>query len=209
MKPILFSTDMVRAILALIKTKTRRTKGLEKINKTPERFRYYGYEYMSHFFAEIDKDGNDTGNLEKVKCPYGDVDDVLWVREKFRRLVNCETGEFHSFNFYADMPEKFHQQFPHKWKPSIHMPFKACRLFLKIKSIKAERLQSISEKDAIAEGVSYGEQVPKAVAGMTCTMIIDARSEFASLWEKINGEGSYELNPWVWVIKFEITEKPK
>ena len=200
-KPILFSTPMVQAILDGRKTQTRRV---------------CKHQFWSH--SEL-VDVNTNKIFQKVdrnvSCPYGKVGDVLWVREKFRALVDCESGKFHSFSYYADMPEAFHKQFPHKWKPSIHMPKAACRLFLEITNVRVERLQDIGRQDALSEGIQDlveledtpqelqyyqfkfgGERFPSAVKA------------FAGLWSSINGADSWNANPWVWVIEFKRIEKP-
>lgn len=97
------------------------------------------------------------------------------------------------------------------------MPKAAARLYLKVISCVAEKLQDITEDSAIAEGVGCGFQMNAGwpdyehinKSGI-CTLTQDtARMSYASLWDKINGPGSWDLNPWVWVIKFEImNEKP-
>ena len=98
------------------------------------------------------------------------------------------------------------------WKPSIHMPKAAARIWLEITEIKIERLKNISEEDAKAEGVeiiadgfkNYAK-VPKIISTLQC--FDKAYYSFLSLWESINGYESSELNPWVWVITFKKVEK--
>ena len=96
------------------------------------------------------------------------------------------------------------------WRPSIHMPRWASRITLEITDIRVERLQEISEDDAKAEGVEpwvigdgwreYG--LPPDVEAAGTHPLRSARDSFASLWESINGPGSWKANPWVWVIEF-------
>jgi hypothetical protein len=219
-KPILFSTPMVQAILDGRKTQTRRTV---------KQAIAYDSNWKVQQIKEEPTDGipryeircGTQYALPIFKCPYGKVGDVLWVREKFRRLVDCESGKFHSFSYYADMPEAFHKQFPHKWKPSIHMPKNACRLFLEITNVRVERLHDISEDDAVAEGVisrvnhpinvfsksfvTYYDYISKAFPSFGK---INAKSSFASLWQSINGDESWNANPWVWVVEFKKTTEP-
>lgn len=101
-----------------------------------------------------------------------------------------------------------------KWKPSIHMPKDACRLFLQIKSIRVQRLNDISQSDARAEGVitSIKKHKPAIINqyGPNPDVEIETtpKFEFRALWHKINGPTSWVNNLWVWVIEFERIEKP-
>lgn len=185
-KPILFSTEMVKAILSNRKTMTRR-----EIKGLPDgaiKVWNDGGEWIVENEDGFCWDG-------KIKAKYS-IGDVLWVREKFQTMVNCETGLFHSYDYYADMPDDFHKQFPHKFKPSIHMPKSACRLFLEVTNVRAERLQEISNQQAVMEGVSDEFDV-------------SARVAFGRLWHSINGAESWKSNPFVWVITFKIVERPE
>jgi len=196
-KPILFSTEMVQAILDGKKSMTRRTKGLENVAKDVTEIAQYD-----------ETDFIDT-DLKSYKCPYGNVGDLLWVRETW--------GTWRNEYYYKASTELGDEVC--KWKPSIHMPKAAARIWLKIEEIRVERLEDISEEDAINEGVIkdvkwhkkafetpeliYRHYYDKDVLGCA-----DARSSFMSLWYSINGEESWKANPWVWVIKFSRTEKP-
>ncbi len=208
-KPILFSTEMVQAILEGRKTQTRRTKGLEKINENPDDWYFTNCTascadkkefYFKHRFYE----GDDCDLL--IPCPYGNIGDILWVREKHRVLIDCETNEFAGYWYYADMPEKFHKEYKRKWKPSIHMPKAACRLFLRITNVRVERLHDISDTDVMNEGAqdslyAFSELATPPKPGWM-------RQGFERLWTRINGTESWNANPWVWVIEFERVEKP-
>jgi hypothetical protein len=126
---------------------------------------------------------------------------VLWVREKWAYMINSydnkPMGYYHSTDEYSG-----------KWKPSIYMPKEACRIFLKITEIRVERLQDISEQCAVKEGISNNET--KYYDYLRKEFITEsAYHSFFTLWESINGEGSWDANPWVWVIKFEQIEKPE
>lgn len=194
-RPILFSTPMVQAILDGRKTMTRRV-----VKPQPECIDFY--EDRNVWFPEVSK------------CPY-EVGDVLWVRETHRALVDCSTGKFAKWDYKADMPDEFHKQYPHKWKPSIFMPKEACRIFLKVKSIKVERLQDISEEDAIAEGCSkygpFGEfkgSIHPNGGSMRFRAYSKASRAFQCIWETINGFDSWKKNPFVFVYEFERIEKP-
>lgn len=222
-RPILFSTEMVQAIMDGRKTMTRREKGLSLINMTPSHYRYDGLDerdQTKHWFEVINADGTPTEEYRSAKCRYSQPGDILWVREKFRPLHNCETGEFVRMDFYADMPEKFHQQYPHTYKPSIHMPKAAARIYLQVEAVRVERLQDITKQDAIAEGIKpyetpdgmfwncylcdskHGHIGGENLCGDygECDSPIHS---FQTLWKSIHGPESWEQNPWVWVITFK------
>ena len=123
-------------------------------------------------------------------CPYGVAGDTLWVRETFCKVH----GEY----FYAadfKRPDKWKG-----WEPSIFMPREACRIELKIIKTRTELLNSISEEDAMAEGFARLEKPTLCRRDRVFDNAIEA---FKVLWESINGVGSWERNPMVWVIEFE------
>lgn len=196
--PILFSTPMVQAILAGTKTQTRR------IVKFPLRHKV--------FLVSIDK-GETPPPIDF--CPYK-VGDVFWVRETWLWLdqKDCEgrtTQDYYKTEHHPTNDEWLKES-GYKWKPSIFMPKPACRIFLKIKNIRVERLQEISEKDAIAEGLEilysgslneyriYGK---KSIYGK-----VNPVDSFESLWIYINGNEAWSSNPFVWVYEFEKIDKP-
>ena len=103
----------------------------------------------------------------------------------------------------GDFDMKFHGD---RWRPSIHMPRWVSRINLEVVSVRVERLQDISEEDAKAEGVSC----------TTCANVVDVkdgfpsyRSAFGILWESINGVGSWDKNPWLWVVEFRMITTPQ
>lgn len=151
-KPILFSGEMVNAILAGRKTMTRRV---------------------------VKNDAH---------CPYASGD-TLWVRETF--AVNCVGGQ--DFLFYR--ADSYPDGDGAPWKPSIFMPRKYSRITLRITDVRVERLQDISEDDAIAEGIEPDPHVSTWL-------------KFALLWNRINEERGFgwDTNPWVWVVRFERVE---
>lgn len=199
-RPILFSGPMVRAILDGRKTMTRRVVKLRygadvvvtngQVWK-PARVDYAGY----------------------VDCPYGQVGDRLWVREAWRTVAEADSqaprdlSAAHRFWYEADVP---HQPGYGKLRSSIHMPRIASRILLEITGVRVERLHEISEADAQAEGVErvvagvgwrrYCDPDSEEVGVPPCG---DARRSFRSLWKFINGDESWNANPWVWVVEFK------
>lgn len=215
--PILFKTPMVQSILDSRKTNTRRTHGLELINENPD---YYEWlkEYSQldiprqakkfddrHYYAFTGRRNNST--LVVTHCPYGKPGDVLWVRESWRGIQQDNGSD--RYEYRADEKINLYE----KWKPAIHMPKAAARIWLEVKNVRPERLHDISDKDAIAEGIelveyncfkNYDEKNPYQY-------LEDPIGSFRSLWQSINGPESWEANPWVWVVKFKVlspTGKP-
>lgn len=137
------------------------------------------------------------------ECPYGQPGDVLWVRETWIKQDSS----------YKYLAENTDWKGIMKFKPSIHMPKAACRLFLQIKSIRVERLQDITEEDAKAEGVKHVIDKITGYCGYDYltggyNLMTTPYHGFRSLWKKINGEESWNSNPWVWVITFKQIPKP-
>ena len=132
---------------------------------------------------ELHKNSKGWGEI----CPYGKRGDKLWVREIWAKMQSGVVA------YRADIngEEKL------KWKPSIYMPRAASRITLQITDVRVERLQDISEADAIAEGCVAEEGDEED------GFLFKASDQYALLWEEINGEGSWDKNPWVWVIEFK------
>lgn len=198
-KPILFSTPMVQSILDERKTQTRRI-----VKPQPDED---GISKHIH-----SKKWHDTS--ARVYKPIAQIGDIFWVRETYALIPYEHSQKYHGYCYKADWVNSDLTCPTSKWKPSIFMPKEACRIFLKVTDVRVERLQDISEEDAISEGVEkhsdygstgyihYGE--PDAAY-----TDIDAVWSFETLWESINGSGSWDANPWVWVYELERCEKPK
>ena len=151
----------------------------------------------------------DSGDLEYIRqfCPYGQRGDRLWVKEtcfpvhkwKHAPLFAAVKAEW---LYRADYEWREGKVIGcHKWTPSILMPRRASRITLEIVNVRVERLQDISEADAIAEGVvNHGNHWH--AAENTDLQFSTARAAYCGLWESINGPGSWAANPWVWVIEF-------
>ncbi|WP_421801785.1 hypothetical protein [Flagellimonas sp.] len=207
-RPILFSTDMVKAILDGRKTQTRR---IVKPTKKGSSI-YYSKDNKSMMEYREGWGGH------KLK-PKALIEDVFWVRESFfHNWFEEQLDDYPKYCYKADFPIEYEHDGEKysvddfKWKPSIHMPKEACRLFLKVTNVRVERLQGICEKDTIAEGIqpfysgylAYGDKSEEAkLYG------VDPKDSFELLWTMINGKKSWKDNPWVWVYDFEITERPE
>lgn len=193
-RPILFTGEMVRAILEGRKTQTRRVVKLPIIDRNGS--------------------GCELGASEILQyCPHGQVGDRLWVRETF---TTDFLGPLNKIVYRADKPEA-----NCTWKPSIFMGRKHSRITLGIACVRVERVQDISKADAIAEGIDRVKNLPgwknyefktahprKGQPATDKEHRIHAyespRAAFKSLWDSINAKRGFgwEKNPWVWVIEF-------
>lgn len=200
-RPILFSGPMVRAILDGRKTQTRRVvKQVPSWQHCGKDIMEWGlsgcYSDEGTHWLDIQTEVDDNSHTE-IFCPYGALGDQLWVRETWGP---CAGGVVYRADGGTVCPDGG------KWKPSIFMPRWASRISLEIEAVMVERLNEISEDDAKAEGASYHNSTGGiGQSGWRhdySDVHADARSSFARLWESINGPGSWELNPWVWVIQF-------
>ena len=191
-KPILFSGPMVRAILAGTKTQTRRvvSPSLRGRSAALDSVLVGGLAGMPAALADA------TLAAAVRLCPYDA--DRLWVRETWAMHHAWDTkppgqaAQSKRLWYRADTAEHIIDG-RGRWRPSIYMPRWASRLTLPVESIRVERLQDITEADAIAEGV--GE----------LGRVTDARGAFVALWESINGKRpgcSWADDPWVWVVSF-------
>lgn len=213
-KPILFSTEMVQAILAGRKTQTRR------VCKTSPEANIMGFYVKRRLWdSSIEENPNPIGHIAKfnwgeVKSKYTEGD-IIWVRETFQKLESVKHKEI-DFLYKADV--EYHNYFNSDlvvWSPSIYMPKEAARIFLKVTNVRVERLQDISEEDAVAEGIfpdpgNLNFNGSRFKQNQTETFIMFARETFRSLWQSINAKKHpWESNPWVWVYEFERIEKPK
>jgi hypothetical protein len=203
--PMLFSTPMLQAILNGTKTETRRTKGLEKINESPNDYIYKGIaaDKNYHLFTNSNEPIgiNDT---ESIKSKIN-INDVIWVRETFGEIISLD-----QYCYKADVCSPDVDKPYFGWKPSLFMPKDACRIFLKCVSVYVERLQDIDEQGAINEGVlkENGEKIFfNYLKNSFC--YLNPKTSYRSLWKKINGSKSWEQNPFVWVYKFVRVDAPE
>lgn len=181
--PVLFATPMVIAIDNESKFMTRRL-----IKK-----------YINGRGLRFGENGWENWHGQPVKCPYK-IGDMIWVKETWNILYDLKY-------VYKAQQKPEHQYL--KWKPSLFMPKKAARIWLRITDVYPEQLHDISEDDAIAEGI---EKVGNFdwryynLDGVNATINKPVLS-FQSLWESINGPDSWEENPWVWVVKFKKIDR--
>lgn len=248
-RPILFSSPMVRALLAGTKTQTRRD-----LTKTFDKYpQLLGYE-TDGTLKQID--GKSVPHVEFVHTQLGlwhpqdnptgrsgwyvplkaAVGDRLWVRENAavrHTSWHHKDGESYTVSYRADENDggqwlglpacgggprkgKAPSVFPSRshningslrWQPSIHMPRWASRLTLFVTDVRVERLQDISEADAIAEGADQYSSSTKLSRDFNPDWKGVYREGYAELWNEINGAGAWEGNPWVAVYTFSVVKQ--
>lgn len=195
-KPILFSAPMIRALLDGRKTQERRV-----LKPQPKNPVMYGERYLNRY----------------------SIGDRLWVREAFLpRGLGLPISAIMRPHYRAD-PESDKACWKGLWKPSIHMPRRYSRLTLIVTDVRVQRLQEISEEDAIADGIEtdiwdmapvarrYGTEgwfVGWSMGLTEPSVSVEAdevyRRSFQSLWNSINGPDAWDANPWVVVYGFEV-----
>lgn len=196
-RPILFSGPMVRAILEGRKMQTRRVcKSIicTDLSDMPQHLTRYGA------VATV------------AKCPYGQEGDRLWVRETWATYgMDALPDQERPLFYRADDVDRDGWATPPdlKWKPSIHMPRWASRITLEVTGVRVERLQDIRAHDAIAEGVEISDLAKLHALALRKQgrNISAAVVEYGILWESINGPGSWDVNPWVWVVEFKRVQE--
>nr|DAQ30280.1 MAG TPA: ASCH domain protein [Caudoviricetes sp.] len=249
-KPILFNTDMVRAILANEKTQTRRLIKpqpkmiLSYVACSSERRACGKWRYPSEFEWKMWKDEKyklsdsiSEEEKEQLWTPPADADDILWVRETWSTTDKCglypnwPIDSIH-YMYKADDPTCDEAK-EARWYPSIHMPKQAARIFLRVKEVRVEPLQEMTEDDVSAEGADRFIQCPNehvtydpdgTLEDMcwntdcckVCEYITKSCGELFGefVWNHTIPKNDlpkygWDANPLVWVIEFERCEKPK
>lgn len=198
-KGILFNTEMVKAILDGRKTVTRRViqphyKDGEagfRINRRTVDKVITGIEYY---------DEEECGTGRYIQPPY-QIGDILYVRETWKRIPGASSKGGFAYKYKASEEGRYWDKVhDFKWKPSIHMPKEAARIWLKVTNVRIERVEDITEEQAHAEGFYRGWQHPDL---QNSTPSETARQAFMWVWHKLYGI----MNDYVWVIEFERIEK--
>lgn len=217
-RPIIFSAPMVRAILAGTKTQTRR---IVPTMVTCGRVEYPG-KRDSRGYSRVNWLDTAEGMAQAAQeCKYGRPGDRLWVRETWGALPHMMGGvQPETLRYRAD-GEYQNERGTWRWRPPIHMPRWASRITLEITGVRVEALLDISVADAVAEGVRCGDDRWHRNENGEA-VLMDAhgwytpegymrhnspKHAFRTVWEEINGNGSWEKDPWVWVIEFKKLEQ--
>lgn len=216
-KPILFNTEMVRAILDGRKNCTRRICKDANEYAVPDMDFYDSDKrtYAVHNYS--DKEHKDKLSIAERTCPIC-PGDILYVRKSYSELS-------FGYVYKADGENIGHLGNVIKWHPSIHMPKEAARIWLKVTDVRVERLQEMKPVDVIKEGAypdcwdclnTYGESGSQCCYGTEeqCSQCDEVMMEWEKLWNSTIKKSDldrygWDANPWVWVIEFERCEKPK
>ena len=188
---------MVRALLAGRKTQTRRAIKAPDSVTAFKHFEGVRWDRMQ---------GDRRGDT--INCPYGQPGDRLWVREAWAR-----TRVFPGTEMVVYREGDSRTDYGGPWKPGIHLLRRDSRTTIDVTGLRIERLQDISEADALAEGIVQLRDGGFGLPAGEFYHATDPRISYWSLWEHINGAGSVEANPWVWVVEwpalFNTTDEPR
>lgn len=226
---MIFNGEMVRALLDGRKTQTRRI-----MKPQPEPCPRGGHWWPSNVFKtmlhvedEMQNGKGGWGGLVGDACPFGDVGDRIWVRETWAEAgASAPDLKLYRANYPEHVPSIYENVPPAeeiRWTPSIHMPRTASRILLEITGVRVERLNAISEEDAIKEGMQgvicpcckgdseystsqYDAETLAVVDEIPCRACESNRSKFFTLWDSIYGYGQHCIGEWVWVIEFKRVE---
>jgi hypothetical protein len=218
-RPIDFNDEMVSALRKGRKSQTRRLVDPQPWPITKESFMMigatqgdWGWSTGSPSSTIVSCKATGPTDYAKDYSPYGQIGDHLWVRESFSRRMDCEDGTdkalhyLHYKNGYnGSLDMEWHSY--EKWQPAKKMPRWASRILLEITDIRLQRLQDISEEDAIAEGAGtamFEVLVPGRAGPLRSPMCYKAG--FACLWDKIyrKKDLGWYVNPWVWIYSFKV-----
>ena len=214
-KPILFNTEMVKAILEGRKTVTRRVVKPRPV-LDGHLWKLGGAAWSDSVLSVPVMLGHSLYN----RAPY-QSGDVLWVRETWCEKMG-RRGEYLYRAYAGERDDTRDYVISHNtWRPSIHMPREAARIFLQVTGVRVERLQAITEEDAKAEGAEKMYPYTDPETGKTAFLLHENgtyRAVFSQIWDSTIPKrpsmferylNYWEYNPWVWVIEFERCDKPK
>ena len=211
-KPILFNTEMVRAILDGRKTCTRRVVKTRRKDACG----FYVTKSPDGSFAGIYEYDEDGRMFENQSIPPYKPGDILYIRETWGEGYAEGTYIYKADDKLAELPT-FKKTSKILYHPSIHMPKEAARIWLKVTDVRVERLQDITDDEAKREGIQYDE----CPTGFTWKQETDMHNCYTTpigamqaLWDSTIKKSDLDrygwaANPWVWVIQFERCEKPE
>jgi hypothetical protein len=206
MKSFMFKEFLLKQVVAKVKTQTRRTHGLEKVNHNPGRYKFHALlpqitEKYQLYALFVDLDNPSTSALVSCKPKY-QIGDICYLKENYAIAGNTTHHHIYQSDYDPEARKNI------KWKSKLMMPAVSARYKVQITGIRVERLQDISEYDAIQEGIVNHWFCTKYYQ---CYLDVEgfykqAIDSFRSLWYFINGNDSWNKNPWVFVYEFKLID---
>ena len=212
-RPILFTPENAQKSHDGLKTETRRLNGLDEINESPNDWAVlcHSPDDIVWRFAHRTKTASNGGGMRSIKCPYGVVGDRLWTKEAWcvgKPALPSGLGIVPYYGPSKTIDRSVCTKVVHrgawtggdqpKWRSGMLMPRWACRTVLELTGVRVERLQDISVEDIKAEGVEWADEPETKDVYM---------QRWRHLWKSIYGPGSWDANPWVWVLEFKRVDR--
>jgi hypothetical protein len=224
-RPIIFSAESVRSILAGTKTQTRRIAPVKDLTIAPigpgviswaVKFAKPVKGVLSSYSGGRFDHAQAKQIIAAQFCPHGQPGDRLWAREAWGDMALPGYPAVYAYRADPERGEGWGLPPGFRWRSPIFMPRAASRVTLEITGVRVERLQDISEADAVAEGVRISSRARRSDTcyGIYECLMPDGKTHFndsaydlyRTLWERINGKGSWDASPWVWCIEFRRVE---
>jgi len=203
--PMLFNTAMVKSIIIGAKTKTRRLVSTDLFGCDIK----YNVELADNNSSVHFRFNNNSEYSAGFVSRYR-IGTIIWIRETWQETYNSKLAKWEPI-YKADDKTYIDEDGILKWKPSIHMPRKYARIFLKVANIRVERLRDITDTDSIAEGIEtvhnrYCYKNYESKRKSKHDFFLSPINSFGSLWKSVYGNESWDSNAWVWVYDFEKIE---
>lgn len=208
---LMFQTPLMEAHIAGRKNQTRRGRGLDKINENPDEWEIF-HQLHNGTWIGWAKSPNPAPSQEMTnklypngngfKCPYGQVGDILYFKEKHL----WQESPYRGYKYAVEYSQGI--QDTQKWQSSMLMPARACRMWGKITGVEVHRLHDISQEDAINEGIERNNDFETLEVYKHYTLNdlwVEPTTSYLSLFKSINGKELTSRNPWLWVIRYEVT----
>jgi hypothetical protein len=206
MKSFMFKEFLLKQVVAKVKTQTRRTHGLEKVNENPSRYKFHALlppitEKDQLYALFVDLDNPSTSALISCKPKY-QIGDICYLKENYAIAGNTTHHHIYQADYDPEARKKI------KWKSKLMMPAVSARFKVQVTNIRVERLQDISEYDALKEGVEKHWRDTELYKCYFDDNFAHKQTtySFKSLWSFINGNDSWNKNPWVFVYEFKLID---
>jgi len=206
MKSFMFKEFLQKQVIAKVKTQTRRTHGLEKVNHNPGRYKFQALlppitEKDQLYALFVDLENPSTSALVSCKPKY-QIGDICYLKENYAIAGNTTHHHIYQADYDPEARKKI------KWKSKLMMPAVSARYKVQVTGIRVEQLSQISEYDAKEEGIERhwrDSELWKDYLDDDNGISFPSTS-FFTLWDSINNYGPWDYNPWVFVYEFKFLE---